>query len=161
MSDLNTNFEPNSPGGLDQNGGIGLNMVEEVRGNLVLGLIGGLAASLIGAGIWTLITVLTKYQIGWMAVGVGFLVGICIRILGKGDAPIYGIMGAVLALLGCILGNIFSYYGVMANELHIKISEAYGIMGPFEVLKEGFQIMDLLFYGLAIYEGFKFSIVNR
>lgn len=161
MSDFNTNFEPNSPGGFDQNSSLGLNMVEETRGNLFLGFIGGLAAALISAGIWAFITVITGYKIGLIAIGIGFLVGMCVRFLGKGNAPIYGIMGAALAFLGCLIGNVFSYYGIISNELNITMSEAYKMIGLFDVLKAGFEVMDLLFYGLAIYEGFKFSIVNR
>ncbi|HEY9060060.1 MAG TPA: hypothetical protein VIO64_06095 [Pseudobacteroides sp.] len=160
MSDFNTDFEPNSPGGFDQNSS-GLNMVEETRGNLFLGFIGGLAAALISAGVWAFITVITGYRIGLIAIGIGFLVGMCVRVLGKGNAPIYGIMGAALAFLGCFLGNIFSYYGAISNEFNITMSEAYKMIGLFDVLKLGFKVMDLLFYGFAIYEGFKFSIVNR
>jgi len=40
--------------------------------NLSLGVGGGIAAAVVGAIIWAIITVVTGYQIGWMAVGVGF-----------------------------------------------------------------------------------------
>ena len=44
--------------------------------NLLMGTVGGLLAALLGAGIWAGVTVATEYQIGWMAVGIGFLVGL-------------------------------------------------------------------------------------
>ena len=50
---------------------------------LLLGGLAGLAAAIIGAIIWAVVTVTAKYQIGWMAVGVGVLVGFALRI-GKG-----------------------------------------------------------------------------
>src|SRR5713101_3491857 len=41
---------------------------------LLLGGFAGLAAAIIGAIIWAVVTVTTKYQIGWMALGVGALI---------------------------------------------------------------------------------------
>ena len=51
--------------------------------NLLFGIIGGVVAAGIGASIWALINVAANYQIGWMAVGVGFLVGYAVRIVAK------------------------------------------------------------------------------
>jgi hypothetical protein len=73
---------------------------------LLLGGFAGLAAAIIGAIIWAVVTVTTKYQIGWMALGVGTLVGFALRI-GNGGKT-FGILGAFLALFSCILGNYFS-----------------------------------------------------
>jgi hypothetical protein len=50
---------------------------------LLLGGFAGLAAAILGAIIWAVVTVTTKYQIGYMAIGVGALVGFALRI-GKG-----------------------------------------------------------------------------
>ena len=52
--------------------------------NLPLGVCGGLLAAVLGAAVWAGVTVATGYQIGWMAVGVGFVVGFTVRLLGKG-----------------------------------------------------------------------------
>ena len=40
--------------------------------NFIGGIGAALAAALVGAGIWTAITVTTEYQIGYMAVAVGY-----------------------------------------------------------------------------------------
>jgi len=50
--------------------------------NLMLGLVGGVLAMLISAVLWGLITYFTEYQISWMAMGVGFFVGLVIQKLG-------------------------------------------------------------------------------
>jgi len=47
---------------------------------LLLGAFVGLAAAIVGAIIWAVVTVTAKYQIGWMAVGVGAFVGFALRI---------------------------------------------------------------------------------
>ncbi len=165
MSDFNNNFEPNLDPNLQPNSQegfiTGLDMAPEIRSNIFLGFIGGLASSIIGAGLWAGITVLTGYQIGFMAIGVGFLVGMCIRVLGKGSTLTYAVMGAVFALLGCMAGNVLSMYGIFAKEFQTTIGNAYNLIGPIDMLKETFQPMDLLFYALAVYEGFRFSIFSR
>src|SRR4029078_7954573 len=86
---------------------------------LLLGGLAGLAAAIIGAIIWAVVTVTAKYQIGWMAVGVGVLVGVALRIGNGGKA--FGILGAFLALFGCILGSYFSLIALAAAELHVSI----------------------------------------
>ena len=52
--------------------------------NMSLALIGGVVAALVGAALWAVITVTTGYQIGFMAIGVGFLVGLTVGHVGKG-----------------------------------------------------------------------------
>jgi hypothetical protein len=59
----------------------------------------GLAAAIAGAIIWAVISAVTEYQIGWMAVGVGFLVGMTVRVVGKGIEKHFGIAGALLLCL--------------------------------------------------------------
>ena len=52
--------------------------------NLLLGAAAGMIAALAGAAVWAGVTVVTGYQIGFMAIGVGFLVGYAIRAVGRG-----------------------------------------------------------------------------
>lgn len=128
--------------------------------NLSMAIIGGIVACLVGALLWALITVVTEYQIGYMAIAVGFIVGYSVRYLGKGIDQVYGIMGAGLALLGCLLGNFFSLVGFAANAENLGYLETlssidYSLIPT--IMTETFNPMDLLFYGFAVYEGYKFS----
>ncbi|MGI6606723.1 MAG: hypothetical protein ACOX2X_06745 [Peptococcia bacterium] len=130
---------------------------------LIRGFLGGVGAAIIGAIIWAVLTVVTGYQNGWMAVGVGFLVGMAIRIMGKGIDISFGIMGAILAFLGCILGNLLAFLIVIAQELGVTVSTVLtmidlGIISGLMV--DTTQPVDLVFYGLAIVEGYKFAINN-
>lgn len=137
--------------------------IEELRAqqNFPLGLIAGIIASIVCVFIWTLITVLTKYQITYMAIGVGFAVGFSIQKLGKGITPVYGILGALLALLTCFIGNFLSSVCLIADELNYGYSEMFSSLDvdtSILVIKETFQFMDILFYGIAIYTGYVCSI---
>jgi hypothetical protein len=108
-----------------------------------------------------MITGAIGYQISWMAVGVGYLVGHAVRIAGKGIDKTFGITGAVLALFGCMLGNIAIYmfvskeYGVPVIPVFLQIDLAAILV----MLTETFNPMDLLFYVIAIVGGFRFSTI--
>ena len=136
--------------------------IEELNydSNLILGLIGGAFAMLISAALWGIITYVTEYQISWMAIGVGLFVGIAIQKLGKGKTLIYGISGAVLSLIGCMLGNFFFYNGILAREWEISffsvlLAISLDPAAIVELFTMAFDIMDLLFYGVAAYIGFR------
>ncbi|HEY8934885.1 MAG TPA: hypothetical protein VIM65_06670 [Cyclobacteriaceae bacterium] len=124
------------------------------------GIAGGAGAAIIGAILWAVITVVTNYQIGYMAVGVGFLVGISVRYFGKGIDPVFGIIGASLALIGCLLGNVLTMLALGAQAENISFIDVllyanYSLIP--DAMMETFSPMDVLFYGIAIYEGYKFS----
>ena len=127
--------------------------------NLFMGLVGGVIAVLVSALVWGVISYFTEYQIGWMAIGVGFLVGIAIRFFGKGKTVTFGISGAVLALVGCVLGNLIFYSGVIAREEGLSFLEVFFLMllspaAVMEVFTIAFDFRDILFYALAAYVGF-------
>ncbi len=128
--------------------------------NLPMAIIFGAVAAAISAGVWAGITVATGYQIGWIAVGVGFLVGLTVKFFGKGTSPVFGMIGAIYAFLGCFVGNFLSVCIIGAEHEGIKLMEVFNMMTlpmAIELMKSTFNPMDLLFYAIAIYEGFKFS----
>lgn len=153
---MNTSLPPSSP------------VIEpvETESNLLLGLIGGGVAMLAGAIVWGVITYFTEYQIGWMAIGIGFLVGIAVRYFGKGRSAIFGIASAALALLGCVLGNLMFYSGVIAREEGVSFIRVFFFFlttpaALIEVFTLAFDFMDLLFYGLAAWVGYSAAMEVR
>ena len=126
--------------------------------NLVMGGLSGLVAAMVGAGVWAAVTIATEYQIGWMAVGIGFLVGYAVRFAGKGISPVYGAASAVLSLLGCAVGNVLTFAWFIASAEGMSFMEVVGQLNLAIVvglLTSTFEVMDILFYGLAAYFGYK------
>ena len=128
--------------------------------NLVVGGMAGLIAAVAGAAVWAGVTVVTEYQIGWMAVGLGFLVGIAIRTMGRGIDQVFGVVGAVMALVGCVLGNVFTialvHFSANGSSL-MSVLTQLDMELMIDLITESFQVMDILFYGLALYFGYKYA----
>ena len=127
--------------------------------NLPKGVLYASVACILGAVAWSLISVSTGLQMGYMAIGVGFLVGFAMR-QGKGIRPVFGILGAVLALISCVLGDFFSIIGYIAKDYDMSYTDV--LFGAdyaeiFSLMTENLASMTILFYGFAVYEGYKFS----
>jgi hypothetical protein len=137
-------------------------MLERLRleQNFPMAIITGGLIGFVGALIWALVTVTTQFQIGYMAVAIGAGVGFTMRYFGKGIDQEFGIAGATIALLSCLLGNFFCIVGFTAEQAGVGVVEVLGWIDfaliP-EIIMETFEPMDLLFYAIAVYEGYRFS----
>jgi hypothetical protein len=128
--------------------------------NLVMAVLAGGAAALLGALTWAVITATISYQIGWMAVGVGFLVGYAVRTFGKGIDRSYGAVGALWSLAGCAAGNLLAVITLVSQHQNIPVLDILGRLDAeviANLMRATFSPMDLLFYGIAVYEGYRFS----
>jgi hypothetical protein len=86
-----------------------------------------------------------------------------VRYFGKGLDTIFGVLGAFLALLGCLLGNFFSLVGFAAVDAgygYVEILQLIDYNLVPAIMIDSFSGMDLFFYGIAVYEGYRFSFRN-
>jgi hypothetical protein len=147
--------------GLDQSKVESLMRRRRADQSMPLAILAGVLSALVGAILWGIASDATGYQIGWMAVGVGFLVGYSVQFLGKGIETPYRYVGAICALAGCVLGNFFAIVGAVAQQYHVSVLSVLSHI-PFNValdmMTKTFQPMDLLFYAIAVYEGYRFSL---
>jgi len=127
--------------------------------NLGLGIIGGAIAAVLAAIIWAAISVFTGYQIGWMAIGVGFLVGAAVRVFGRGIDRPFGIAGAILSLAGCLIGNFLSGAYFFAQAAELPLPDALAILTKvpslaLELMAVTFSPRDIVFYIFAALSGY-------
>jgi hypothetical protein len=124
-------------------------------------LAAGILSALIAALSWAAITLFSGYQIGWMAIGVGIFAGLAVRHFGNGAERSYGAMGALLAILGCVLGNVIGTLGFLARQDGLsapQILDQFDMQMLADIWLASFRPMDLLFYLLAAYEGYTLSL---
>jgi hypothetical protein len=151
MSANSPQLDPNLAGGSQP-------LEYDTQQNPGLGVLGGIIGLLIGAILWALISVLLDRQIGYMAIGVGLLVGIGVRLLGKGRTALFGIVGAVLALIGVLLGNALAVILFASREAGVSVTEVLPLVDWAGLLGEIIQLsepIDWLFYALAVYAGYR------
>jgi hypothetical protein len=134
----------------------------EPRGNVVLAIVAGLVAAAIGAGIWMAVEVTFKLQIGYVAIAIGALVGLAIRTLGHGTHVIYGVIGAVLTLVGCLGGEILShlYLTSTAQQSMYDLARSTDYVQTVQGIFTKMDPIGYLIYGLGIFEGYKLSIAK-
>jgi len=130
--------------------------------SLARGLLAGVAAAALGAGLWALVTVATHRLWGLVAVAVGLLVGWAVRWAGRGSTPGFGVLGALVALGGCTVGNLLAMSVFLTQKSTMTLLQVFthpAVLG--RLMKVSFSPTELLFYAIAMYEGYRFSIVRR
>jgi hypothetical protein len=93
--------------------------------SVALAIVGGLAATLVSAAVWGAITYFADFQVGLMATGVGLVVGVAVRFFGGTRSVAFGVLAAVLALLGVFLGNLIFFTGAIAREESVGFIETF------------------------------------
>ena len=90
----------------------------------------GSVGGLVGAAIWAAITYTTNYEIGWIAWGIGFLVGVFVRFAAgeaqEGLAP--GLTAAIIAILA-VLGGKYA-------AVHMLVSQHLGSVAEVTITEE-------------------------
>jgi hypothetical protein len=136
---------------------------EELSGGaLVPAILGGLLAAIIGGAVWGGIAIFTGYEVGYVALGVGFLCGMGVVMFtgGKKGMPLQ-MIAIVASVLGIVIGKYVSFFeavkGVVAEE---KGAEAVAEMSMFSMDMVQFfgdnltamaSGMDALWIVLAVY----------
>jgi hypothetical protein len=137
--------------------------LQDLRDNqdLAAAALGGALAAAAGALAWAALSYYTEYQLGIMALGIGFLVGYAVRKFGKGVDAGFGILGAIYSLVGCVVGNLLTVCAYIAREEGREVMDVIAVLdldGIVEIMLETTTAYDLLFYGLAVHFGYKYSI---
>lgn len=128
--------------------------------NLTKAIAAGVIAAIICSILWAAFSVYTTIQFRGMALLLGAGVGFAMRKTGKGIDTIFGISGAIISLIGCIVGNFLSVIGFLAIENNLGYFETllrfdYSYLG--EVMISTFNIRHIFFYLVAIAVGFALS----
>jgi XapX domain-containing protein len=124
--------------------------------NVALAVLAGIATAVAAGAVYGWITGLTKYEISYLALGVGFLVGAVVAKVG-GRSPALPYVGAVLALLGVFLGQFFgeAILGAHANDVSVTSALLDYTGDVFQAWKADFDTMSFLFMALAGVVGFQ------
>ena len=131
--------------------------------DIPMAILGGLVGSSLGAFLWAFVTILTGYQIGYAAIGVGFLTGHGVALaVGKRKAFFLQIISGVWATIGCVVGNmvITIYYVTKSVDIEqVKINyfdfKLWNL--AFEEYQKDFGFFSLIWIGFAIWFSWRTS----
>jgi hypothetical protein len=133
----------------------------KARQNFPLALLAGIPAMAVSGVLWTVVTVATNYRFAYMALAVGFLVGGAVRVSGRGLGRSFGWLGAGLSIGGCLLGNFLTNCVFIARETDLPLTKVLEHLSESVTAGLGLMVavhpIDLIFFGIAIYEGYRFS----
>ncbi|MGW2561033.1 hypothetical protein ACWCXB_17650 [Streptomyces sp. NPDC001514] len=135
-------------------------------GNVALGIVAGVLAALVGAGVYGgLMRAMAKEdgsysEIGFVALGVGALVGFALGKVG-GRNPLLPILGVPLALAGVFLGQLFGYalmiswWSTASGDAVTVVELLTAHIGDLvKAWKEEADFMSVVFFAIAGFEGF-------
>ncbi|KUF17716.1 hypothetical protein [Streptomyces silvensis] len=125
------------------------------RNNIGLGVAVALVAALVAAGIYGAIIGATEHEIGWAAVGVGFVVGLAAGKTG-GPNPALGALSAVFSLGAVYLGQLIGAAMVIADKTGMAFSDIF--FDHFDALQEAWSndadAMTFVFFAIAAIAAF-------
>jgi len=127
---------------------------------MALAVAGGLAAALLGAVIWAAITVITNMEVGYVVVGIAFMVGWAVKTFGRGSETAYGIVGALCTIFGIVAGKVFTLVWLVASANSLPIIDVVSKMDwskAANVIGTNLGPIDFIFAALALSLGFKYS----
>jgi hypothetical protein len=126
-----------------------------LKNNIALGLVTALAAALVAAGIYGFVIGTTKHEIGWAAIGVGFVIGLAAGKLG-GRNPVLPVVSAVLALGAVYVGQLVGEAMLIADEYGVNFSKVF--FDHFGVVQDAWKAdsdpLTFVFFAIAAFAAF-------
>ncbi|WP_371583839.1 hypothetical protein [Streptomyces sp. NBC_01314] len=125
------------------------------RNNLALGLVVGVVMALVTAGVYGGIVGATEYEIGYAAVGVGFLIGFAAGKIG-GTNPILPVVSALLSLGAVYLGQLIGIAMFVADDAGVSATSLFTEQfdGLTEAWSETADPMTFLFLAIGAFTAF-------
>lgn len=108
-----------------------------------LSLIFAICGAIVGAIVWAFISVGTGHELGYIAWGVGGLVGFA-GSLGGGKGFSCGITCGILALVSIFGGKMMAVYYMAPDELRPMIEESYSIQSYNDCVQQSVELAKLI-----------------
>lgn len=128
------------------------------------GIAGGLIAAVVGGFLWGLMVILSEYEIGIAAWGIGFIVGFgVVRFAGGAKGAPLQVVAVVSSVLGIVIGKYISYayFFKQAVSDRFDVDISYFDSEIFRAFRENlgdvFGGFDLIWAGLAVVTAWKLT----
>ena len=86
--------------------------------SIPLGILGGLLAAIAGGALWGFIIILTNFEIGWLAIGIGAACGWGVAFLSRGGFGLpYQAIAALTSVFGILIGKYVAFFHFLQKFL--------------------------------------------
>ncbi|USB33971.1 hypothetical protein [Paenibacillus sp. YPG26] len=118
--------------------------------NLVLPILGALAAAILGAALWAVVGISTDREVGFVALAIGALTGYAVQLLtNKRTTRVHQIIAVITSIIGVLLGK-YLLFGYAVNNGMDGLFGSYTFQMFLELSGEIFDVIDILFLALAV-----------
>lgn len=136
-----------------------LDRLEALPASLARGVAAAIGVALAGGAVWAIVGRLTGWQIGYLAIGLGYAVGVTMGKVGRSTDSSGAVAAAAVAFGGSLVGHLAWVYTGAAAELHVSTMDIVAAKGPIDVLTdtgitEPFSWVFFLLAAAAGYRGF-------
>jgi uncharacterized protein YneF (UPF0154 family) len=91
------------------------------KSNFGLGIVLGVIAAVAAAAIWAAVAVVTEYEIGWLAIATGALVGIACLKGAKEASSQLGAVAVTLAICSLLIAKLIIFAWVVPTEMRKEV----------------------------------------
>ncbi len=135
----------------------------KARSGLAGAVFAGAVAGALGVAAWVLLTWQTGSIFVVMALGIGYLVGMAVRVFGGSSKPIFGLTAALLTLVASVFGLVLSAAAIIARQEELPFQEVVGSLDPaivIQVLEQVTSPITIIILLFAVYESFRVAVVS-
>jgi hypothetical protein len=126
--------------------------------NLILAVLAGLAAAAVGTLVWYGVIVITNYQVGIIAAGIGWLVGIAV-VFGSGRkrGPALQAISVIITLVALVISEYLIVRHFVIEDLTELGFTDFVLLLPldemFELVVDGIRadLLTLVFWAIALF----------
>jgi hypothetical protein len=130
-----------------------------VRASLLGGLVLGLLAAVVATGLWYGVVAFTNYQIAFVAIGVGWLVGTgTVMGAGGGASFVLVVSSGLFTLAALAVSEYLSIFHFASQMFELSFSDLFQSPGlMLEVVVESLSAdpITLVFWAIALWTAFK------
>ncbi|WP_030750134.1 hypothetical protein [Streptomyces griseus] len=125
------------------------------RNNVGLGIVAAVVAAVVTAGIYGAVLGGIEREIGWAAVGVGFVVGLAAGKVG-GNNPVLPVVSAVISLGAVYVGQLVGIAILIGKQLNVSATDV--VFQEFSLLTQAWSetkdAMTFVFFAIAAFAAF-------